>query len=342
MGHHDDGAGLVVNHRQPPVVADQTHRHQQVVQHTLALQQHDPAGRAHQKRGPEWQQHQDHQQVGFCHRQRRQQMGHRKGQQQAQQRDHARQHEGLQKQELVDTLVLGHELDAAVFGPFQIGRNQIEIRRGRARGRPHRLPQQRRAPGLVLGQQRLLERRCQLVRRPRGRGEQRPGARDVVIDPRAGFSGGLVLFHLGKIGGQGGKGSLVRLGAGRIVGKPGRKGRRGGRKAIMINGSVQHLTDRQDEGQHHEQQQRQNQQEGPPFCLDLGFAQRGFQRAAIACGQQRGRRCRCRCGKFCHAGPSGGRNRGGVLRRPGLSDQFAASQALKRSFSSESRSTQNS
>ena len=120
----------------------------------------------------------------------------------------------------------------------------------------------------------------------------------------------------------------------------------------MIDRTFQHFQDRHDEGQHHEGKQGQHQKEGAPFGFALRLGQRRFQRATV-CGAQ-------------HVGGSGQINHVSSLRscnqqvpRPNAkweivekpsaasnrarsSDQFAASHALKRSFSSASWSTQNS
>ena len=56
----------------------------------------------------------------------------------------------------------------------------------------------------------------------------------------------------------------------------------------MIDRPVQHLQNRQDEGQHHKKQQGGDQQKGAALGAGLRRHQRRLQRAAIGGGQKRG------------------------------------------------------
>ena len=97
--------------------------HQELIDQAIGLQQHDPGGDPYQHRGPERQQHQDHQQVGGTYRQGSQQVGQRIGQQQTAGGDHQTHPEGAKKDILIDGLFGGHR-------HYLTGLVMLQIQRG--------------------------------------------------------------------------------------------------------------------------------------------------------------------------------------------------------------------
>ena len=122
-------------------------------------------------------------------------------------------------------------------------------------------------------------------------------------------------------------------------------------EAFVVDRLVQHLRDRRHEGDEDKGEQRQNQQESLASCARLGAVQRLFERLAI----RRGQHLRLSvCGRIghvtvtpCPVGWAGLWRPASCSCSPGLwagavRPDYCASQALKRSFSSASISTQNS
>ena len=131
MHHRDVHAGTVEHQLQRLI--NQTDRQQRAVDQTTGLQQHDPGGDPHQDRGPERQQHQNHQQVALPRRQVGQQIGQRVGQQQADGSNHQAHPEGAGKNIQVDGLVrcgscqLTEIVDAMVQGSQQVIGGDIAV-----------------------------------------------------------------------------------------------------------------------------------------------------------------------------------------------------------------------
>ena len=96
-----------------------------------------------------------------------------------------------------------------------------------------------------------------------------------------------VLAHLFEIRAERCVEILIRLDA-RVIEQPGRSGGRIGRKAVVVDGSEQHLSDRDDKGQQHEQEQRRDQHKGAATRAQLRPGQSRLQWHAFGCGQRCG------------------------------------------------------
>ncbi len=153
VGHRHDGADLIVDHAHSPTVVEQAEPDQHVVDDALLLQQDDPGGGAHQQRGPEGQQHQDHQQVGGLQRQSGQQEGHGIAQQNAEPGDQHRHPGGAPEERAIDLIALRPLHHLAFGGVLVVEGQQVVDRRDRAGLALHQAPElqgfpnPRRAPG---------------------------------------------------------------------------------------------------------------------------------------------------------------------------------------------------
>ena len=129
---------------------------QRVVDQALGLQQHDPRRDAHQDRGPERHQHQDHQHVGLARRQRAEPVGERVAQQQAPQRDDRADLEGAHQDAAEHALVGIDALDRALRVAPQVDRGEQVVGRPARAVLRDRLPVLRFGPALVEREQPAL------------------------------------------------------------------------------------------------------------------------------------------------------------------------------------------
>ena len=126
--HHRDVHPGAVEHQFQRLV-DQAHAQQRAVDQATRLQQHDPRCHPHQHRGPERQQHQDHQQVALACRQVGQQVRQRVSQHQADAGNHKPHPEGAGKNIEVDRLIRRRLSDFAQIIDTMIDRRQQVKRR---------------------------------------------------------------------------------------------------------------------------------------------------------------------------------------------------------------------
>ncbi|OMP13417.1 hypothetical protein COLO4_01723, partial [Corchorus olitorius] len=155
--HHRDVHAGAVEHQFQRLV-DDAHGHQRTVDQPARLQQYDPRCHPHQDRGPERQQHQDHQQVALPGRQVGQQVRQRVGQHQADGGDHHAHPQGAGKDIQVNGLVRGSLGQFAKVIDTVVQRSQQVERGQRAGVAADRLPVGRVAPTFVQGLQGILVR----------------------------------------------------------------------------------------------------------------------------------------------------------------------------------------
>ena len=140
MDHGDDGARHVVDQRQPLLFGENPEGDEQVVDHALVLQQHDPGSRAHEQRSPERHQHQQQQESGPSRPGVGQQPGQRIRQQQADRGDGGADGEGSQQQAHVDAPVFGLTDDFPGAAAVEIEGVEIMSRRDGLSRAPERQP----------------------------------------------------------------------------------------------------------------------------------------------------------------------------------------------------------
>ena len=127
MGHGDERAGHVVDHGQALVVCDEAQAHQRLVQHPLALQQHDPRRGAHQERRPERHQHQQQEPAGAVRRRLGDEVRQRIAQRQAEQRHPQTHHQRAPEQADVDALLGCPHHHGAIDVAVQVQRLQVVL-----------------------------------------------------------------------------------------------------------------------------------------------------------------------------------------------------------------------
>ncbi|MNS98352.1 hypothetical protein D3C72_1327160 [compost metagenome] len=254
------------------------------------MQQHDPRRDPYQDRGPERQQHQNHQQVALARRQVRQQVSQGVCQHQADHGDDQAHPEGAGEDVEVDRLVRGGRGDFAEVVDAVIDSRQQVIRGDAAGVAAHRLPVGRVAPAFIETFQRFFIRgRLGGERQGAGSfGQQAAVAGQFHVQALGQIAQGLILASLGEVFGR----CFVNRFSGQASAIPTGDGSHGARHAAdhfrVANAFVEQRHDRHQEHQQQKQHQRRDQRLGLPAVDPLGVLEPLLQGGAGALVQGNG------------------------------------------------------
>ncbi|MDR8818445.1 hypothetical protein FEQ05_02148 [Burkholderia pseudomultivorans] len=289
--HRDIHADAVEQQRQR--MRDQPGAEQRLVDQPLALQQHDPRGHAHQHRGPERNQHEDHHEVRAPLRQRRDPVCERIAEQQREQRDRHADHERAAEDRQVDRLVgVGrHDVAEAVLLVVERG-EQVE-RRIRAAVLRDRLPVRNVAPARVeldelVAHLRGCQRRVVVAfqrHRARRLRDQRPVAGNLGVQAARERAHRVAVGDLRHVGRERGVCGVGRRRLAVPVRERGDRIRQRGGDLGVLHRAREQRADRHDEDQQHEQRERRDQQQRHRALAGLGGLQLALERGARRCGR---------------------------------------------------------
>ncbi|MCY1413361.1 hypothetical protein D9M71_287910 [compost metagenome] len=276
--HHRDVHTHAVEHQFQRLV-DHAHAHQGTVDQATRLQQHNPGRDPHQDRGPERQQHQDHQQVALARRQVGQQVRQRIGQHQADGGNDQAHPEGTGKNVQVDRLVRRGRGQFAQVIDAVVDRCQQVERCDGAGVTADRLPVGRVAPTLVkllhgffIGSRLSLERQG-----ASGFCQQAAVAGQLHVQALGKITQGLILARFSQVFAQSLVYRLIRQALAIPVGYRGHGTRQAAHHFRVTDALVEQRNDRHQENQQQEQHQRCDQGLGFPAIDPLGVGQALFQ-----------------------------------------------------------------
>ncbi|MDR8934887.1 hypothetical protein FEP65_01763 [Burkholderia multivorans] len=267
---------------------DQAAADQRLVDQPFVLQQHDPRGHAHEHRGPERNQHEDHREVRAPLRQRRDPVGSRIAEQQREQRHGDADHERAAEDRQIDRLIrIGvHDATEAVLLVIERG-EQIERRIGAAVF-GNRLPVRDLAPARIEFDQfaaragRRRRRAIVVFQRHRARRfrDERAIAGNLGVQPPCERAHRVAVGDFRHVGGERHVGGVGRRRLAVPVRQRGDRIRQRGGDLRVLHRAREQRADRHDEHQQQEDRERRDQQQRHRALARFGGFQFALERSA--------------------------------------------------------------
>ena len=291
VGHGDDRPGAVVDHREAVVVADETDPHEEVIDDPLLLEERDPARGPDQERGPEREQHHDHQQVARANGQGRHQVRDRVAEEEAEHGDDEAEPQGPAEEVHVDLPLLRLAGDGAVRGESKVGGGEV-VRGGvggaLALDEP---PDVEVPPALVELDHRLpVGGLVDALRAPPGLAKEARHAAELVVEPYPHPADGAVLPALLEIRHEGLEHRLFgQLAPGRVpVGKLRDRAVQHAPDELVLDAAKEHVPDGDEEGDEEECEEGEDEPERLETAPSQGPREAHLERGPVRGGERRG------------------------------------------------------